>query len=230
MSFIFAVPRRSSFCLTYYPRRFRALSSEKETDRLRTHAEDLSYGCISAANSFFVEKFKDLVDSIHLLKDIHDPSSFSSCYSQESVIAVAIKVYASCKKLAVGMGRLPSVNSRRKNHAGLTKYRVQCVSLCHFCNDNQRQNQFLITSGVRSNSFGQTAARRGLQSRMSPHDCFRCSIRRRTKRWCLISTSGTLPLSIQRIWDVPLIEDGELTNHLVIASRGCPTFRTFAAN
>ena len=173
MSFIFAVPRRSSVCLTYYPRRFRALSSEIETDRLRTNFEDLSYGCISAANSFFVEKFKDLVDLIHLLKYIHDPSSFSSCYSQESVIAVAIKVYASCKKLAVGMGRLPSINSRRKDHTDLTKYRVQCASLCQFCNDNQRQDQFLIVSGVRSNSFGQTSAFRGLQSRMSPHDCFR---------------------------------------------------------
>ena len=173
MSFIFAVPRRSSVCLTYYPRRFRALSSEIATDRLRTNFEDLSYGCISAANSFFVEKFKDLVDLIHLLKYIHDPSSFSSCYSQESVIAVAIKVYASCKKLAVGMGRLPSINSRRKDHTDLTKHRAQCVSLYHICNDNQRQDQFLIASRIRSNSFGQTSAFRGLQSRMSPHDCFR---------------------------------------------------------
>ena len=49
------------------------------------------------------------------------------------------------------------------NRTDLTKYRAQCVSLYHICNDNQRQDQFLITSGVRSNSLGQTSVFRSLQ-------------------------------------------------------------------
>ena len=53
------------------------------------------------------------------------------------------------------------------NHTDLTKYRAQCASLYHICNDNQRQDQFLIVSKVRSNSFGQTAKRRGIFNRGS---------------------------------------------------------------
>ena len=113
------------------------------------------------------------------------------------------------------------------NCTDLTKYLAQCASFYHICNDNQRQDQFLIASRIRSNSFGQTATRRGLQSRKPPHDCFRCSTRRWTKRWCSISTNGISPLSIQRIWGASLIKCSEMTRHLVIASRGCATALIF---
>ena len=37
----------------------------------------------------------------------------------------------------------------------------------------------LVELGLRSSSFGQTAARRSIRKRKSSHDCFRCSIWRR---------------------------------------------------